>query len=324
MKISAKKLFAAFGFLVCAAVSVAADYPTKPIKLVVPYAAGGTSEVLARGLARRLGEALGQPVVIENVGGAGSTLGTALVARSAPDGYTLLLGYNGGLTISPSFYSNIPYDPLKAFAPVRSIASFPLVMAAHSTVPANNVKELVALAKQKPGKLSYGTSGTGSGLHLLGEIFRTGTGSDILHVPYKGMAPALLDFQTGRVDLVWDAIDSLRGLFQQGKAKPLAVTSEVRLKELPDVPTVAEQGYPGLSFSAWACIVAPAGTPPDIVSRLESELGKILSTGEIRDLLESRGYQMMNGSAASLGKLMRDELQRYEKVVRAANAKITN
>ncbi|MGE4335954.1 MAG: Bug family tripartite tricarboxylate transporter substrate binding protein [Pigmentiphaga sp.] len=301
-----------------------ADYPTKPIRLIVPFPPGGTSEVLARGLARNLGERLGQPVVIENVGGAGSTLGSAQVARAAPDGYTLLLGYSSGLTIAPSFYDNIPYDTLKAFAPVRSVASFPMVMAANATVPAKNLDELVALAKQRPGIITYGTPGVGTSIHLIGEILRTDAGVDIMQVPYKGMAPALIDFQAGRVDLVWDAIDNLRAPIQEGKAQALAVTSEQRLKELPDIPTVAEQGYPALTFSVWTAIVAPAGTPPEIVAKLETELGEVLALSEIRDQVESRGFEMMNGSAASLGQLMKDELARYQEVVSAANARITN
>lgn len=316
------KFFALIGLACASAIAPAADYPTRPIKLVVPYAPGGTSELLARGLSRRLGERLGQPVVIENIGGAGSTLGTAQVARATPDGYTLLLGYSSGLTIAPSFYSNLPYDTLKAFVPVRSIASFAMVMSANSTVPAKNLKELVALAKREPGKLTYGTAGAGGSLHLIGEILRAEASINITHVPYKGMAPALIDFQAGRVDLVWDAIDNMRSLIQTGKAKPLAVTSTSRLKELPDVPTVAEQGYPALNFFVWTAIVAPAGTPPEIVSRLETELGEVLSLPEIKESLETRGFQMMNGSAADLGKLTREELTRYEKIVRGANAKL--
>lgn len=308
----------------CTLMAAPADYPTKPIRLIVPFPPGGTSEVLARGLARNLGERLGQPVVIENVGGAGSTLGSAQVARAAPDGYTLLLGYSSGLTIAPSFYDNIPYDTLKAFAPVRSVASFPMVMAANATVPAKNLDELVALAKQRPGIITYGTPGVGTSIHLIGEILRTDAGVDIMQVPYKGMAPALIDFQAGRVDLVWDAIDNLRAPIQEGKAQALAVTSEQRLKELPDIPTVAEQGYPALTFSVWTAIVAPAGTPPEIVAKLETELGEVLALSEIRDQVESRGFEMMNGSAASLGQLMKDELARYQEVVSAANARITN
>jgi tripartite-type tricarboxylate transporter receptor subunit TctC len=302
--------------------AAASDYPNRPIKLVVPYPPGGTSEVLARSLARRLGEALGEPVVLENVGGAGSTIGTAQVARAAPDGYTLLFGYSSGLTIAPGFYSKLGYDTLKAFTPVASVGSFPMLMAAGSAVPVNNLRELVALAKKEPGKLTYGTAGVGTSVHLMGEILRTTAGIDIRHVPYKGMAPALLDVAAGRVDLAWDAPDGLRPLLQQGKVKPLAVTSSKRLRELPNVPTVAEAGFPDLQLSVWTAIVAPAGTPPDIVAKIEGALHKVLDTSEMKELFESRGYQLMNGSSASLGKLMKDELARYADVIRRADAKI--
>jgi tripartite-type tricarboxylate transporter receptor subunit TctC len=303
-------------------VDAAADYPSKPIRLIVPYPPGGTSEVLARSLAQRMSEGLKQSIFIDNLGGAGSTIGTAAAARAAPDGYTLLFGYSSGLTMAPGFYSNLPYDPLKSFAPIGSVASFSMVMAAGKQVPANNLQELVALAKREPGKLTYGTAGKGSSLHLLGEILRTSAGVDIVHVPYKGMAPAWLDVGAGRVDLAWDALDGVKPLLAEGKIKPLAVTSERRLPELPDVPTVAEAGFPDLALSVWTAVLAPAGTPPAIVKRLETELQKALASPDIRQLFESRGYQMMGGSAASLRELMKHEVARYADVIKRADAKI--
>ena len=302
--------------------AVAADYPVKPIRLIVPYPPGGTSEVLARSLAQKMNEGLKQPLLIENVGGAGGTIGNATAARAAPDGYTLLFGYSSGLTMAPGFYSNLPYDPLKSFVPIGSVGRFFMLMAAGAAVPANDLKELVALAKREPGKLTYGTAGKGSALHLLGEILRTNAGIDITHVPYKGMAPALLDFSAGRVDLAWDAPDGLRPLLAAGKIKPLAVTSPKRLPGLPNVPTVAEAGFPGLELSVWTAMLAPAGTPPEIVARLESELLKTLATPEIRQLFESRGYEMMAGSSASLARLMQQEGVRYGEIIKRANAKI--
>jgi len=302
--------------------AVAADYPVKPIRLIVPYPPGGTSEVLARSLAQKMSEGLKQPILIENIGGAGSTIGSAVAARAAPDGYTVLFGYSSGLTIAPGFYSNLPYDPLKSFAPIGSVARFFMLMAAGAAVPAQNLKELVALAKREPGKLTYGTAGKGSSLHLLGEILRTNAGIDITHVPYKGMAPALLDVGAGRVDLAWDAPDGLRPLLVAGKVKPLAVTSPRRLPGLPNVPTVAESGFPELELSVWTAMVAPAGTPPEIVALLESELLKTLATPEIRQLFESRGYEMMAGSSASLARLMQQEVVRYGEIIKRANAKI--
>lgn len=301
---------------------VAADYPVKPIRLIVPYAPGGTSEVLARSLAQKMNEGIKQPIHIENIGGAGSTIGIGAAARAAPDGYTLLFGYSSGLTMAPGFYSNLPYDPLRSFAPIGSVARFFMLMTAGAAVPANNLKELVALAKREPGKLTYGTAGKGSSLHLLGEILRTSAGIEITHVPYKGMAPALLDVGAGRVDLAWDAPDGLRPLLAAGKIKPLAVTSPRRLPALPNVPTVAEAGFPELELSVWTAMLAPAGTPAEIVARLESELLKTLATPEIRQLFESRGYEIMAGSSASLARLMQHEVARYRETIKRANAKI--
>ncbi|MDB5998363.1 MAG: putative extra-cytoplasmic solute receptor [Rhizobacter sp.] len=300
----------------------AADYPNKPIRMVVPYPPGGTSEVLARVLAKKMSDGLGQQIYIDNIGGAGSTLGSATVARAAPDGYTILFGYSSGLTMAPAFYSHLAYDPLKSFAPIGSVARFYMLMAANTSVPANNMKELVALAKAHPGELTYGTAGAGSSPHLLGEVLRTNAGIDITHVPYKGMAPALLDVGAGRVSLAWDAPDGLRSLLQTGKIKPLAVTSPKRLPELPNVPTVGESGFPELELFVWTAMLAPAGTPPEIIARLEAELGKALAAPDLRQLFESRGYEMFPSTADGLMDLMRHEVPRYAAVVKKAGATI--
>jgi tripartite-type tricarboxylate transporter receptor subunit TctC len=312
----------AVALLSAASPASAADYPTKSIRLIVPFPPGGTSEVLARSLAQRMGERLGQAVYIENVGGAGSTLGTGVAARSSADGYTLLFGYSSGLTIAPGFFSNLPYDSLKAFVPIGSVARFPMVMVASTSVPVNNLKELVAFAKREPGKLTYATAGMGSTPHLLGEILRTSAGVDITHVPYKGMAPAWMDVGAGRVDLAWDAFDGVKPLLSEGKVKALAVTSATRLPELPNVPTVAEAGFPGLELSVWTGVLAPAGTPPEIVDKLQDALLKTLALPDIRQLFESRGYQMMAGSGASMTRLMQQDLSRYADVIKRAGAKI--
>lgn len=315
-------LVAMLAVVLPAAGVAAADYPVKPIRLIVPYAPGGTSEVLARSLAQKMNEGIKQPIHIENIGGAGSTIGIGAAARAAPDGYTLVFGYSSGLTMAPGFYSNLPYDPLKSFVPIGSVARFFMLMAAGTAVPANNLKELVALAKREPGKLTYGTAGKGTSLHLLGEILRTSAGIEITHVPYKGMGPALLDVGAGRVDLAWDAPDGLRPLLVAGKIKPLAVTSPARLPALPNVPTVAEAGFPELELSVWTAVLAPAGTPAEIVARLESELLRTLAKPEIRQLFESRGYEIMAGSSVSLARLMQQEVVRYREVIKRANAKI--
>jgi tripartite-type tricarboxylate transporter receptor subunit TctC len=305
-----------------AVASAAPDYPSRPIRLIVPFVPGGTSEILGRSLAEKMGERLHQTIYIENMGGAGSTVGTAAAARATPDGYTLLFGYSSGLTIAPGFYSTLTYDPLKSFAPIGAVARFSMVMAAGTSLPANNLKELVALAKTEPGKLTYASVGAGSSLHLLGELLRTSAGIDITNVPYKGMAPAWLDVGAGRVDLAWDAPDGVRPLLAEGKIKPLAVTSPKRLPDFPNVPTVAEAGYPGLELSVWTALLAPAGTPPEIIAKLEDALQKTLALPEIRQLFESRGFEMMDGSSANLTRLMQSEVVRYADVIKRSGAKV--
>jgi tripartite-type tricarboxylate transporter receptor subunit TctC len=302
--------------------AVAQTYPDRAIRLIVPYPPGGSSDVLARSVAQAMGTDLKQAIYVENIGGAGSTIGTAEAARAAPDGYTLLFGYSSGLTMAQGFYPHLGYDSLKSFVPIGSVASFPMVMAASSTLPVSNLKQLVALAKSEPGHLTFATPGKGSSTDLIGEILRTSAGIDIVQVPYKGMAPAWLDVAAGRIDLTWDAIDGVRPMLSAGKVKPLAVTSAQRLTELPDVPTVAEAGFPELQLSVWTALLAPIGTPPAIVSLLETELQKTLAEPEIRKLFEAHGYQMMAGSAASLADLMKHEVPRYGDVIRKANAQV--
>jgi tripartite-type tricarboxylate transporter receptor subunit TctC len=310
--------------LLFAAVAPAAaqDYPSKPIKIVVPFVPGGTSEVLARTLAKTMEEGLKQSIVIENIGGAGSTLGTAAVARAAPDGYTLLFGYSSGLTIAPGLYGNLPYDSVSSFTPIGTVARFFMVMVAHTSVPANNLKELVDYAKKNPGKVTFGSAGVGSSIHLLGEVFKKQAGIDITHVPYKGMRPALLDLVAGRVDLAWDATDALTPLIKDGRIKPLAVMAPKRLAEYPNVPTVHEEGYPELGAFVWTALLAPAGLPKPIAARLESELARAQKSPELQKVYNSRGYEMFANSPAELTELMRTEIPRWTAVVKSSGAKV--
>jgi tripartite-type tricarboxylate transporter receptor subunit TctC len=302
--------------------AAAQDYPTKPIKLVVPFVPGGTSEVLARGLAKTMEEGLKQPIVIENIGGAGSTLGSAAVARAAPDGYTLLFGYSSGLTIAPGLYANLPYDSVSSFTPIGTVARFFMVMVAHTSVPANNLKELVAHAKMNPGKVTYGSAGVGSSIHLLGEVFKKQAGIDITHVPYKGMRPALIDLVAGRVDLAWDATDALTPLIKDGRIKPLAVMAPKRLADYPNVPTVHEEGYPELGAFVWTALLAPAGLPQPIAARLESELARAQKSPELQKIFAARGYEVFVNSPAQLTELMRTEIPRWTAVVKSSGAKV--
>jgi len=313
---------AAFLALACGPVVAQDRYPSKPVKLVVPFVPGGTSEILARILAKKMGEGLGQPVVIENIGGAGSTLGTGIVARAAPDGYTLVFGYSSGLTIAPGLYPNLNYDPVTSFTPIGAVARFYMIITAHESVKAKTLQELIAYAKANPGKLTYGSAGVGSTLHLMGEMIRASTGAEITHVPYKGMRPALLDLLAGRIDLAWDASDSLMPLIQTGKVKAIAVTSQKRLAILPDVPTVFEAGMPDLGVFVWTALLAPAGLPPEIAARLEVELGKALAAPDLQQNFVSRGYEMYPVPGKALTELMRQEVPRWTAIIRNAGVKL--
>ncbi|MFZ0846918.1 MAG: tripartite tricarboxylate transporter substrate binding protein, partial [Pseudolabrys sp.] len=247
-----------------------ADYPTRPITLIVPYAPGGGNDVLARGVAEPMGKTLGQPIVIENHGGAGGSLGTRQVAKSAPDGYTLGLGGTGTLAIDPTLYPNVGYDPRKDFAPVGLIATGPLIILVNPSLPAHNVQEFIALAKAEPGKLNYASAGKGSGIHLGTVLFALTAGIDIVHVPYRGTGPALTDLLGGHVSMYFSSLPSAVGLVKEGKLRALGVTGLKRSPIFPDVPTVAEQGLPGFEAVLHYGIVAPAGTPRPIIDKLNA------------------------------------------------------
>ena len=318
-----RSIVAALSLVVAAFAPAAAaqEYPSKPIKLVVPFVPGGTSELLARGLAKTMEEGLKQQILIENIGGAGSTVGSAAVARAAPDGYTLLLGYSSGLTIAPGLYANLPYDSSTSFTPIGTVTRFFMVVVAHTSVPANNLKELIAHAKKNPGKITFGSAGVGSTIHLLGEVLKKQAGIDITHVPYKGMRPALLDLVAGRLDLAWDATDGLTPLIKDGRIKPLAVLGPKRLAEYPNVPTVHEEGYPELDAPVWTALLAPAGLPPAIASRLESELARAQKSPELQKIYTARGYEMFSHTPAQLSELIRTETPRWAAVIKSSGAK---
>jgi tripartite-type tricarboxylate transporter receptor subunit TctC len=314
-------MLAAFAACTVPQPSLAQSYPTGPVRLVLPYAPGGLTDVLARVLAQKMSENLGQPIVLENMPGAGSTVGTAAVARAAPNGYTLLFAYSSGLTIGPGLYANPGYNPLTSFAPIGSVARFFFYLAANASVPANSLKELIAYAKQNPGKLSLGTPGIGSTPHLLGEILNSSQGLKIIHVPYKGGGPLMVDLLAGRVDLSWDGISNFRSGIQAGKLKPLAVTSTSRQPEFPNVPTVVEAGLPDLVVFNWTALLAPAGTPREATMRLEDALTKALKTPEVQQTYSSRGLEVFPGSPERVLEMMRAELPRWAAVIKASGAK---
>lgn len=300
----------------------AQSYPAGPVRLVLPYAPGGMTDVLARVLAQKMSESLGQPMVLENIPGAGSTVGTAAVARAAPNGYTLLFAYSSGLTIGPGLYANPGYNPLTSFAPIGSVARFFFYLAANASVPATNLTELIAYARQNPGKLALGTPGIGSTPHLLGEILNSSQGLKIVHVPYKGGGPLMVDLLAGRVDLSWDGISNLKGGIQAGKLKPLAVTSASRQPEFPSVPTVVEAGLADLAVFNWTALLAPAGTPREVRSRLEEALTEALKTPEVQQTYASRGLELFPGSPERVLEMMRAELPRWAAAIKASGAKV--
>jgi tripartite-type tricarboxylate transporter receptor subunit TctC len=300
--------------------ATAQSYPNRPIKLVVSVAAGGTPDVIARVMADRLSSRLGQAVIVDNRSGAGQTIGLKAVANADPDGYTLLLGVTGNLAINPVLYKNLDFSPSKGLVPVALLATIPNVLVAASTVPANTVVELIAYAKTNPGKLSHGAS-LGTPPHLLGEFFRAKTGTDIVYVPYKGGAQAMPDLLGGRIQITADTPSMLLPYIQQGKLRPLVVTSATRLPELPDVPTLAEVGIDGYPPQTWMGIVAPAGTPDAIVSKLNSAVNDVLRSAETKASLAKLGFKEQPGSPQDFAALIATDVEKWAAVVTLSGAK---
>jgi tripartite-type tricarboxylate transporter receptor subunit TctC len=268
-----------------------AEYPARPITLIVPYAAGGGNDVLARGVAEPMGKTLGQPVVVENHGGAGGSLGTRQVAKATPDGYTLGLGGTGTLAVDPTLYPNVGYDPRKDFAPVGLIATSPLIILVNPSLPAHNVQELIALANKQPGKLNYASAGIGSGIHLGTVLFALTAGIELTHIPYKGSGPALTDLLGNHVAIYFSSLPPAIGLVKEGKLRALGVTGLKRSPIFPDVPTVAEQGLPGFEAVLHYGIVAPAGTPRPIVDKLNAALRSALNSAEVHKRIATEGAE---------------------------------
>jgi tripartite-type tricarboxylate transporter receptor subunit TctC len=308
----------ALSVLLASAPAHAADYPDRAIRMIVPYPVGGTSDVLARVLAKKMGDSMGQTIVVENIGGAAGTIGAATVARATPDGYTLIFGYATQFTIAPALYHNLTYDPLKSFVPIGSVVRFHFLMTAYSALPVNTLSDLVAYAKARPGKLTYASPGVGTSTHLIGELFKLNQGIDLVHVPYRGGGPAITDYVAGRIDFYWDAIAPLLPWVEKGTIKPLAVTSAKRMPDLPNVPTVIESGMPHLNVFTWTALFAPAGTPQDVTAKLEAELQKALADKEVQEIFVKNGYELFPGSPSSVTELIRSDLEKWRSVVRAA------
>jgi len=300
--------------------SFAQDYPSKPVKIIVPFAAGGPADVYARFLGQRLEVALGQAFVVDDRPGAGSVIGTDAVAKSAPDGYTLLMMSNTH-TVNESLMPNKPFALMRDFVPVAPVNYSDLVLVVHPSVPASTLGELIALAKSKPGKLNYASSGPGTPYHMAGELFKAMAGVNIVHVPYKGSSQARTDVLGGQVDMMFDAVTTMAEFAKTGKVKALATTGKARSSVLPNVPTMSEAGVPGYEAVIWLGIMAPKGTPPEIVKRLNTEIGKILAKPEVRDEWAKQGAVAMTMTPDEFGRYLSDDIVKWERIVKISGAK---
>jgi tripartite-type tricarboxylate transporter receptor subunit TctC len=298
------------------------DYPAKPIRIVVPFSPGGVADNSARVVADPLGARLGQQVLVENRPGASGNIGTQAVAQAAPDGYTLLLGFDGTMVINPHVFPKIPFDTLKDFAPVTKLGDATLILVAHPSVPARDLAEFIAHAKARPGPFAYGTSGTGGTPHLAGELLKLRTGISLEHVPYKGGGQAITDVVGGQIPLVFTAIATAQQYVRTGRLVGLGVPGARRSAALPDVPTFVESGLPGFDVSSWTGIFAPAGTPRPVVDKLQRELAAVLRTAFVRERYAVLGIEPVGNSPQEFGDQVRADLARWEKVVKEANVRL--
>jgi tripartite-type tricarboxylate transporter receptor subunit TctC len=315
-------LRAAVLFFALVGSAMAQTYPARPVKLIVPFPPGGNTDIVGRLIAQKLGESLGQQVYIENRGGAGGTIGAEAAAKSPPDGYTIFFGTTGTLTSAPALQPDLRYDPVKAFAPISTLASAPVVVIAGGHVPANSLQELIQLAKSRPGSMKFGSAGTGHFVHLAGEMFKGAAGVDLLHVPYKGVAPALVDLFGGRIDLMFDVLSQYEPHLQSGKVRALAVANPKRLARLPNVSTTAEAGIPGYELATWFGLLAPAGTPGETVMRLNSEVLKSLSARDVIETLEKIGFEAAGNSPQQFAAMIAEDIGKWRQVVKAAGIKL--
>jgi tripartite-type tricarboxylate transporter receptor subunit TctC len=296
-------------------------YPSKPLRLVVPFPPGGSADILGRALAQKLTEGLGQPVVVENRPGAGTAIAAEAVAKSPGDGYTLMLGTVSSHAINPALNPKLPFDPVRDFTPIAPVASIPFAMLVHPSVPVKDVREFVAYARRQPGRLDYSSAGSGTSNHLAGELFEAITGTHLVHIPYRGSAPALQDLIAGRVALMFDLVLTAAPHVKSGAVRALAVTGAKRSPVLPDLPTVAESGLPGYEVSAWFGVFAPAGVPQPVVARLNAEIVKAMSAPDLHQRLVTQGAEPVTGSPAEFAAYLKSEIAKWAKVTKDAGMK---
>jgi tripartite-type tricarboxylate transporter receptor subunit TctC len=304
-------------------IAAAQQYPSKPIRYVVPFPPGGGNDILAREIGQHLALQLGKAVVVDNRAGASTVIGTDIVAKSLPDGYTILMGNNTALAINSALYDKLPFDPVKDFAPVTMLATAPFVLMVHPALPAKSLKELIDLAKARPGKIHFASAGTGVSTHLAGELLKSMAKIDIVHVPYRGAGPALVDVIGGQVEMTFNNIVSSIPHIKSGRLRALAVTGMKRSPVLPELPTIDEPGgLKGYEASVWYGVVAPARTPVAIVSRLSTELNRVLNNPQVRERLNADGATIVGGTPEQFGLVIREDVVRWAKVVKQANIRL--
>ena len=322
MHCSALAIFAGFALATLGSPSAFPQaYPAKPIRLIVPFPPGGSTDIVARIVALKLGDRLGQQLVVENRGGAGGTIGTEAVAKAPPDGYTLGVASTSTHAVAPSVYTKLGYDPVKDFAPISLMAVSPYLLVVHPDVPAKSLPEFVSYAKARPGKLNYASAGTGSTTHLAMEMLKSAAGLYVVHIPYNGNGPAGTAVIGGQVEALFGSLPAVLPHAKSGRVRPLAVGTPKRSPSLPDVPTVAESGFPGFDASLWLAIMAPAGTPPGVVDRLNKELVAIIGSPEAADALSKAGAEPLTSTPAELGSLVKDGVGKYAQIVKQAGVK---
>jgi tripartite-type tricarboxylate transporter receptor subunit TctC len=318
-----RRIYVAVLAITCSALAHAQStppYPTKPIRIIVPQSAGASSDLTARLIGQKLSVVFGQPVVVDNRPGAGSIIGTDLVAKAAPDGYTLLV-VASSITLNPTLHKNLPFDPVRDLAPITQLSAFPNMLTVHPGLPVKTVKELIALAKAKPGSINYGSSGAATGTHLSAELFKYMTGIDMVHVPYKGGGPAVQALLGGQVQLNFATIVSVLPFVRAGKLRGIAVTTAKRSPSAPDIPTIAESGVPGYDHGPWNGFLAPAKTPPAVIARLNEETARVLQLPETKAVFLNEGAEPVGNKPEEFGAIIKGETAKWAKVIQAAGIK---